>query len=180
MKATNWFCGLSLNAERNFMVRTGKLIILLSLFLFCASCKKEKMPSVDCSNPTNDIAAIKSIIVGKWSWAYEKYMDRASQSTILKTPQSEGVTRQYQFFKNNDVLISQSNSSNTTELYEVTTLDIVTGSDMDKERVILLFRNKTTGQRTAFAPVRICSDTLTLNYQAYLDTKGQEKWSKIR
>lgn len=153
------------------------LVLLLSVSF---SCNKEKIPTIDCNAPTTDVAVVKSIIIGKWTWVYERYRDRFSQSIIIKTPQSEGVTRQYQFSKNNDVLISKSNSPNTTELYEVTTLNTVTGYDMDKERVILLFKNKVTGQRTDFAPVQICNDTLILNYQAYMDTKGQEKWSKIR
>ena len=136
------------------------------------------MRSVDCKNPTTHMATVKSIIIGKWTWVYEKCKIRSSQSTIIKTPQSEGVTRHYQFFKNNDVQIYQDNSLNAIETYEITTLNIVTGSDFDKERVILLFKNKSTGERTDFAPVQICRDTLTLNYQAYLDTKGQEKWSK--
>lgn len=158
------------------LVQITKFLILVLFFL--ASCKKEKVPLVDCSNPTSDITKTKSIVVGSWIWAYEKYRDRISQSYIIKTPQTEGVTRHYNFLKNNDVRIYQNNNLVETASYEITTLNVVTGSDMDKDRTILLFKNKSTNQRTDFAPVRICNDTLTLNYQSYLDTKGQEKWYK--
>ena len=158
----------------------GKRILRYSFlfFLFMTSCKKDKIPTVNCNTPTTNLSTVESIIIGKWTWAYEKYRDRLSQSTIIKTPQTEGITRQFQFFKNRDVQILQNNILNATETYEITTLNIVTGSDMDKERVILLFKNKSNGQRTDFAPVQICNDTLTLNYHAYSDTKGQAKWSK--
>jgi len=148
-----------------------KLYTFLLLLLISTSCKKEKLPSIYCNNPTSDIATVKSLIVGKWTWAYENYRDRFSQSTIIKTPQTEGITRQYHFSRNNDVQIYANNFLNTTETYEITTLDIVTGSEMDKGRVILLFKNKSSGQRSNFSPVRICNDTLILNYQAYSDTK---------
>lgn len=157
----------------------NQLIKFLFVFLFLTvSCHKEKVPRVDCDSPTSDISKTKSVIVGSWAWAYEKYRDRVSQTYIIKTPQTEGYTRQYNFLKNNDVRIYKNNNLIETATYEITTLNVVTGSDMDKERIILLFKNKTNGQRTDFAPIQICNDTLTLNYQAYLDTKGHEKWHK--
>jgi len=159
-----------------FSAQFIKIFILLSFLL--ASCKKENMPFVECNNPTSEIAKTKSIIVGDWTWAYEKYRDRASQSYIIKTPQTEGFTRQYNFLENSEVKIYRNSSLIEIAIYEITTLNVVTGSDMDKERTILLFKNKSTGQRLDFAPVQICNDTLTINYQTYLDTKGQEKWYK--
>jgi hypothetical protein len=157
-----------------------KVRFIISLFLFGFlgnSCKKE-LPSVDCNNPTTEISQIRSIIVGRWTWAYEKYRDRFSQTYIIKTPQTEGETRLYVFTKDNDVREYKNNSLMSVEIYDVTTLDVVTGFDIDKEKTILLFKDKTTGQRTDFAPVQVCNDTLTLNYQYYLDTRGQEKWYK--
>lgn len=159
-----------------FLTRFVKVFFL---FLFISvSCKKEKIPTIECSSPTSDISKTKSIIVGSWTWAYEKYRDRFSQNYIIKTPQTEGYTRQYDFLKNSDVKIYKNNNLIETAIYEITTLNVVTGSDMDKERTILLLKNKSTGQRFDFVPIQICNDTLTLNYQVYLDTKGQEKWFK--
>jgi hypothetical protein len=152
-------------------------IFVMSLF-FTIACTKENIPVFNCSNPTSDIAKSKSIIIGKWTWAYEKYLDRFSQSYIIRSPQTESYTRQYEFLKNSDVKIFKNQNLIETASYEVTTLNVVTGSDMDKERTILLFKSKSTGQRIDFSPILICSDTLTLNYQAYSDTQGQEKWSK--
>lgn len=158
------------------LIKISKIFIL-SLF-FTNACKKEEIPAINCSSPTTDIAKSKSIIIGKWTWTYEKYLDRQSQTYIIKNPQTEGFTRQYEFLQNNDVKIFKNQSLIETANYDVTTLNVVTGSDMDKERTILLFKNKSTGQRIDFAPIVICNDTLTLNYKAYSDTKGQEKWSK--
>lgn len=152
--------------------------LLICCAIFCSHCKKENLPVVECSSPTDDIAKIKSIIVGKWTWVYEKYLDRISQTYIFRTPQTEGTTRQYEFFQNTAVKIFRNQSLVETAIYEITTLNVVTGSAMDSNRTILLLKNKTTGQRIDFAPMMICNDTLTLNYQAYSDTKGQEKWNK--
>lgn len=158
----------------------NKVLFINFLFLFSLlfnSCKKE-LPSVDCSNPTTEIPTIRNIIIGRWTWAYEKYWDRLNHTYIIRTPQSERETRQYVFTKDTDVKKYKNNSLMSIETYDVTTLDVVTGSDMDKGKTILLFKDKTSGQRVDFAPIQICNDTLTLNYQFYLDTKGQEKWYK--
>lgn len=153
------------------------IIFILSLFSTTA-CKKENILGINCRNPTSDISESKSIIIGKWEWAYEKYLDRFSQAYSIRNPQTEGFTRQYEFLKNNNVKIFKNQNLIETAIYEVTTLNVVTGSDMDSETTILLFKNKSTGQRIDFAPMVVCNDTLTLNYHAYSDMKGQEKWRK--
>jgi hypothetical protein len=155
-----------------------KQLLLISIFL-SFSCTKDKTKyNVPCSTPTSDITISKTLILGNWTWAYEKYLDRIAQAYITKTPQTEGYTRQYEFFKKGDVKIYQNQNLIETATYEITTLNVVTGSSFDNDKKILLFKNKSTGQRIDLAPLTICNDTLTLNYQAYLDTKGQEKWSK--
>ena len=169
-------CHLKCKSTFMNLIKNSKIFIL-SLFL-SAACNKGKIPVINCSSPTSDIAKSKSVIIGKWTWAYEKYLDRFSQTYIIRNPQTEGFTRQYEFLDNGDVKIFKNQNLIETALYDVTTLNVVTGSDMDKERTILLLKNKSTGQRIDFAPTVICNDTLTLNYQAYSDTKGQEKWSK--
>ena len=155
---------------------------VLCFFILCSllwiSCTKGKIPQVECSNPTSDIAKARLLILGNWEWAYERYRDRFTQTVIIKTPQTEGKTRKYDFRKNGTVVIYQNDTIIRNELYEVTTLNVVTGSNMDSEKTILLFKNQQTTQRTDFAPLQICNDTLTLNYQTYSDTKGQEKWHK--
>jgi hypothetical protein len=156
--------------------------LILCLLLLCLlswySCKKERIPQIECSSPTSDLAKAQLLIVGNWEWGYERYRDRFTQTVVIKTPQTEGKTRKYDFRKNGSVAIYQNDSFIRNELYEITTLNVVTGSDMDREKTILLFKSQQTAQRTDFAPLQICNDTLTLNYQAYSDTKGQEKWYK--
>jgi|688.fasta_scaffold911592_2 hypothetical protein len=152
------------------------LLLLCTLSLY--SCTKEKIPQVECINPTSDAVKARLLIVGNWEWVYERYKDRFTQAVIIKTPQTEGKTRRYNFRKNGNVVIYQNDSIVRNELYEVTTLNVVTGADMDSERTILLFKNQQTAQRTDFVPLQICNDTLTLNYQTYSHTKGQEKWHK--
>jgi hypothetical protein len=155
-----------------------KKYLPIALF-FCISCKKDKTEyDVPCSNPTRNITMAKSLIIGNWSWTYEKYLNRFTNSFVFKTPLTEGISRRYHFLKNSEVQMYKNNSLIETATYDITTLDVVTGFGMDKEITILLFKSKLTGQRIDFAPMTICNDSLTIIYQAYLDSKGNEKWSK--
>jgi hypothetical protein len=153
------------------------LILLFSCFL--GGCKKSNIPQINCNTPTEDITIARHLILGQWDWIYESYYDRFAQMVIIKNPITEGKTRQYHFHENGLVYIFQNDTFVRKESFEITTLNIVTGSEMDSRRTIVLFKNIQTQQRTDFAPMRICNDTLTLNYDFYSHTRGREKWSRL-
>jgi hypothetical protein len=151
---------------------------LIIVALFFVSCQKEKISAVDCSQPTAEIEICKKIIIGKWNWSYERYYSRANQAFIIKTPTTEGYSKEIEFKKSGNAYFYKNSFFDVEVNYSVTTLDIVSGSTFDKSITTIIFYDKNSGNRIDFAPIKICSDSLTLNYDFYLDTKGNEKWAK--
>ncbi len=150
---------------------------LLVIFIFLPSCKKD-IPNIDCSSPTADKEICKQILVGKWNWSYERFYDRINQTYILKTPASEGYTRQIDFKKNGKASFFMNSIFEKERKYEVSTLDVVTGFPSDNTITTLIFYNIQNGSREDYVPLKICTDSLILNYNILSDTKGQQKWAK--
>lgn len=157
------------------MKRTITILFITILFVCC---KKDKTSFVDCNLPTTNINLCKELIIGHWTWSYEKYYNRRNQSYVIKTPISEGYTKEIKFNNSGIALIYKNSSLERKASYAVTTLDKVTGVTGDNTITTLIFYDMQTGQRFDFTPITICSDTLTFNYQSYSDTKGQLKWAK--
>ena len=153
-----------------------KCLILFAIFF--ASCKKDIIPFVDCSQPTSAIETCKKGTIGKWSWSYEKYYDRVNQIVIIKTPVSEGYSRDIEFKSNGSAYFYKNASFEKQVKYSVTTLDKVTGVSSDNLITTLIIYDLTSGNRIDFTPINICTDTLSLNYDLYSDTKGKQKWQK--
>ena len=151
-------------------------ILLITIIFF--SCKKVKVPFVDCNQPTSEVNLCKQLIKKRWVWSYEIYFSRLNQTNIIKTPASEGYTKEIEFTNSGIVFIYKNSSLEREATYNVSTFDKITGVIADNTITVLIFYDKQTGQRFDFAPIKICSDTLTLNYQFYSDTKGQQKWEK--
>ena len=59
-----------------------------------------------------------------------------------------------------------------------TTLDKVSNYPSDSSITTLIFYDLQTGLRIDFAPVSGCTDSLTLHYNLYSETKGIEKWNR--
>jgi hypothetical protein len=151
----------------------------LTIFIiFFASCTKDKIPFVDCNQPTTDIEICKKLIVGKWKWSYEKYFDRVNQIFIIKTPASEGYSRDMEFKNSGNAYFYRNSTFEQQVKYSITTLDNVTGVPSDNTVTALIIFDLTTGNRIDFTPINICTDTLSLNYNSYSDTKGKQKWAK--
>jgi hypothetical protein len=150
---------------------------LISL-IFLMSCKKDKLRSIDCSNPSSDVNICNQLIVGKWNWSYEKFYDRINQVYIIKTPSSEGYTRMIDFKKGGLASFFKNSVFEKDSRYSVTTFDVVTGVPSDNKFSALIFYNIQTGSREDYVPITICNDTLNFNYNLYSDTKGQQKWAK--
>lgn len=151
---------------------------LIILAVLLASCKKEVIPFVDCNNPTSNIETCKKIIIGKWNWSYEKQLDRITQTYIIKTPTTEGYSRQIEFKSSMQASFYKNSLFEKEVRYSITTLDKVTNVPSDNSITTLIIYDLQNGSRTDFTPINICSDTLSLNYNSYSDTKGQQKWSK--
>ena len=151
------------------------IIIIISLLI--TACKKDKSHyNIPCNNPTNDIRISKDLIMGKWTWVSELYRDQLTGQLILKTPQSEGYTRQ--LFASNSVLeYSKNHTFEQKYLYEFVIEKSITNFPDDTTNV-LVFKDYTTGQRSNYVHYKICNDTLTLNFQIRSSFAGIEKWTK--
>ncbi len=154
-----------------------KYNFIILIFLLGA-CKKDNINyNIPCSKPTNDITISKCIIIGNWTWVSELYRDRLLGQYILRTPQTEGFTRQLiagnatlEYFKNN--------AFEQKYRYELVIEKSITNYPDDSTNV-LVFKDHTTGQRSNYVHYKICNDTLTLNFQIRSDIAGIEKWKKI-
>lgn len=153
-----------------------KYLIILTLFF--SSCRKEVIPFVDCIQPSTELETCKKIIIGKWSWSYERYYDRVNQILIIKTPITEGYSRDIEFKSTGKAYFYKNSSFEQEVKYSITTLDKVTGVSSDNSITTLIIYDKTSGNRIDFTPINICTDTLSLNYNSYSDTKGKQKWTK--
>lgn len=157
---------------------------LIIVAIISASCKKEEtvlkepIPLVSCSTATTDIETCKKLIIGSWNWSYEKVYYRAYPYLVIKTPTTESYTRQMEF-KNNSIASIYSNSIFQKQVkYSVTTLDKVSNYATDSLITTLIFYDLQTGLRVDFAPISGCTDSLTLYYNFYSETKGLEKWNR--
>lgn len=153
-----------------------KLYLLILIFLF-STCKKEDLNyNIPCNKPTNDIAISKKLIVGKWTWVSELYWGRLTGQYILKTPQTEGYTRQLTV-SNSTLVYFKNNILAEKYRYDLVDEKSVTNYPSDSTNV-LVFKDYSTGLRTNYVHYLVCNDTLTLNFQIRSDIGGQEKWTK--
>lgn len=152
-------------------------LYLIILILLISSCKKDDISyNVPCSTPTNDIIISRQLLLGNWIWVSELYREQLSGQLVLKTPQTEGYTKQLtvydsllEFFKNN--------SFEQKYLYDFVIEKSITNYPDDTTNV-LVFKDFTTGQRSNYVHYKICNDTLTLNFQIRSSFAGIEKWVK--
>lgn len=155
-----------------------QFIFLTAIFLVLfASCKKDKdiTYNIPCSNPTNDATISSSLIIGRWKWVSEYFCTRGFPC-VFKTPVTEGYTMDLIF--DNNSLKAYKNGLETEKYqygfapektYTLYPLDTIT---------VLEFKNFQTGVHSGYVHFKVCNDTLTLNYQVWSDTHGQEKWAK--
>ncbi len=153
------------------------LIIIIFPVLIIA-CRKNKIHyNITCNNPTNDINISRELIIGKWTWVSELYREQLTGQYILKTPATEGYTKQRTFEKNLTGDFFKNNVSVGLYRYEIVTENTITNFPDDTTNV-LVFKDYTTGQRSNYVHYKICNDTLTLNFQIRSGLAGQEKWAK--
>ena len=157
------------------LMRHFFIFAIFSLIL--QSCKKEKAEfNVPCNTPTSDKLPSKSLIRGDWIWVSELYWDQRENQLILKTPQTEGYTRNLVAtsreleFRKNSVFESR-------YLYDFVEESSITTVSTDTSNV-LIFKDINTGVYSNYVHFKICNDTLILNFQVISDFKGQEKWAR--
>ncbi len=147
-------------------------------FLLLTACKKEKVNyNVLCNNPTNEIPPSRQLFIGKWNWISELYFNQSSGQTILKTPISEGYTRELTV-NNADLFFSKNTLFEDRYKYDFVVESSITSFPSDTMNV-LVFKDFTTAQINNYVHFTICNDTLILNFQIRSSFKGQEKWSKL-
>lgn len=154
-----------------------KLIFLTLIFLVVTGCKKENVHNIPCSNPTNDISISYQLLKGKWTWVSELYREQLTGQYILKTPATEGYTKERTFEKNLTGEFFKNYVSLGLYRYEIVTERTITNFPDDTTNV-LVFKDYSSGNRTNYVHYKVCNDTLTLNYQIRSSVTGQEKWAK--
>lgn len=154
-----------------------KYYFIIFIFLFSA-CKKEDTVHYDipCTNPSNNIDVSNALIIGNWTWVSEYYVQPFTGNVFLRTPQSEGYTKQLRV-ANSILEYFKNNTFNQKYRYEFVNENSITNFPDDSTNV-LVFKDYLTEQRTNYVHYKICNDTLTLNFQIRSDQVGQEKWTK--
>lgn len=155
-----------------------KYLLIILLFLIFSCNKEEIQYNIPCNSPTSDIKISKELIVGKWMWVSELYRDQMTGQYILKTPQSEGYTRQLSANKNN-LDFFKNNATEQKYLYDFVVESTITNYSGDSLNV-LVFKDFNTGVRSNHTHFKICNDTLTLNFQIRSSFAGIEKWVKTK
>lgn len=162
------------------LIITNKMRNYLIIFLFLfISCKKGEIQyDVSCNAPTSDITISNSLIVGDWIWVSELYRDQMTGQYILKTPQTEGYTRQLAASKN--ILEFYKNKAFEQKYRFEFVIESSITNYPDDSLNVLVFKDYNSGIRTNHTHFMICNDTLTLNFQVLSSFKGIEKWAKLK
>jgi hypothetical protein len=162
------------------------LKIMTGCFLFMAvlltACKKTDppLPQVDCSRPTKNRALCNQLIAGQWQWVYERYFSRRLGQYQIFTPATKGYTRTMILDKNNNATFYKNGVYESDARYEVADYSKITNYPADTGITTLIFYDKRTGYHVDHAPLRMCTDSLFLNYQFYSDTKGWDVWVRAK
>ncbi len=154
--------------------------LLMSILL--AACKKTDppLPQVDCNRPTKNKALCNQLIAGQWQWVYERYISRGLGQVIFFTPATKGYTRAMILDKNNNAAFYKNGVFESDARYEVSDFSKITNYPADTGITTLIFYDKRTGYKIDYAPLRMCTDSLFLNYQLYSDTKGWDAWVRAK
>ncbi len=156
-----------------------QFIFLTTIFLVLfTSCKKDKSISynISCTTPTNDATISSNLIVGKWKWVSEYFCSRGFPC-VLKTPLSEGYTRDWIFDKYS-IATAYKNGNYVTKYYYSFALEKEFTLFPTDTTTVFVFKDYSTGLLSNYVHFKLCNDTLTVNYQIWSDAHGQEKWAK--
>ena len=161
-----------------------KKIFFIAFATFCFplvnSCKKNTITTnVSCNNPTNDTILASNLIIGNWKWVSEYVFIRNIGSYVTKTPANTGVLKKLLFRDDNTIKLYQNDTLKTNGTYLLTSLYRITNQVNDKTINIIKITNYLS-PFLEFPLFSICNDSLILDYSIYSDSRGLEKWSKIR
>lgn len=146
-----------------------KKIMIYLVLLSLMACNK--LPSVDCNSPTNEVSLTQKLLKGKWEWTYEKVQNRGFPFYYV-TSKEKGYTRQMVFGSNSKIYLYQDNSNEKQLLYRLAPRKEFT-SPMDSTLNVLVFE---TNDKKPFEVLdfRICTDSLYL----FVTNHSYEVWSK--
>ena len=130
------------------------LIILVTLI---PSCKKDTIPTVNCSTKTNNIEDVRLLIKGTYNWAYTT-VRMMGNPTFTETPTSMGLNYSYTFNKNGTVDYFENNSLKSTDNYVIDYEFKVTTFPSDSATIVII-KDKVTGQRKEFFRPWLCNDS---------------------
>jgi hypothetical protein len=142
----------------------------LALFLpFLALIACNKLPTVSCDKPTNDINLMQQLMIGKWEWHHTDYDGRGGSAVY--TPAQSGFTNQLVFDANGKAYFYKNNTLENKGTWRFSTEKEFTGSS--GLNVIVL--EKDDKKPFKIITFHICNDSLyfpRMNYDLY------ETWSK--
>lgn len=130
-----------------------------------------------CSTPTNNKEISLQLLQGSWNWHSEEYLSPINGQYTLKTPISEGYSKQLVFKNSTELEFFKNNISLSKYLYEISQEFLITRFPGDKSNV-LVFNVYPSGIYADYVHFKVCNDTLILNFQITTDLKGKEKWAK--
>lgn len=133
-----------------------KLLLVVSFLFTFGACKKDNFSYADCSKKTNEIAEVKAMMAGTYTWTHSYRYYFTFQDTL--TPQNQGKTETYVFNKNGAVSFLENNQVQWTRGYEIDYEFKVTQYPADSATVVII-KDPETGQRTQFFRPYLCDDS---------------------
>jgi hypothetical protein len=150
------------------------VLLFSSLLLLVFACRKT--PDVNCDKPTNEMTASRKLIKGTWIWKSERVYIRALQKILIKTPETEGYTRQI-VFQDSTITFYKNDSLFDAYVYSIDFEYKGSLYALDSTPVLLL-RKANSIHYTNYVHHKICPDSLFLNWSIRSDIKGNEVWYK--
>jgi len=133
-----------------------RIFLVIPLLFTLSACKKDTFSYADCSRKTNDIANVKAMIAGTYTWTHTYRYYFTFQDTL--TPQSQGRSEKYVFNKNGTVSFMENNQTQWIGNYEIDYEFKVTQYQLDSATIVII-KDPQTGQRIQFFRPYLCDDS---------------------
>lgn len=154
-------------------MKTKLLFFILVVFTF--SCKKETIPSIECSKKTNTIENVKLLLVGTYNWVYTT-VHMLGNPTFTETPATTGLNYKYIFKKDGTVDYYENGDLKSTDIYIIDYEFKVTTYPSDSATIVII-KDKQTGQRKEFFRPWLCNDSARF-YNPYNSIDNQRYFKR--
>lgn len=141
-------------------------IKFLYVFLLSAvfiACSKDEMPNISCSQKTNAIEDVKSLIAGTYTWAYT--IETNQEGSSILTPATTGLHYKYVFTRSGNVYYYENDTLKSNDAYTIDYEFKATAFPSDSSTIVLI-KDKQSGLPKDFFRPYLCSDS-SLFYNPY-------------